>query len=329
MESYRQQAIRLMNESGRRGEPFIFIVDFLQQHPVVLPLQEVNPGNILYATPLASNLLHDDAGVKIELTAHPVSIDDYAVRFNAIQRNIKRGNSFVTNLTFSTPVECNAGLKTIFYSASAKYKLYLRDQFVCFSPETFVTISDGTIATCPMKGTIDASLPDAGRLILENGKEQAEHNCVVDLLRNDLSLVADNVEVTRYRYIDRIETDCGALLQVSSEIRGILAPDYPGHLGDIIFSMLPAGSITGAPKIRTTEIIRQTETHNRNYYTGVFGIFDGIRLDSAVMIRFIEQTPGGLVYKSGGGITAKSLMKDEYEELNKKIYVPVYRKYQD
>ncbi|OGU77880.1 MAG: hypothetical protein A2279_07140 [Stygiobacter sp. RIFOXYA12_FULL_38_9] len=86
--------------------------------------------------------------------------------------------------------------------------------------------------------------------------------------------------------------------------------------------MLPAGSISGAPKKKTVEIIQNAEKLERGYYTGVFGYYDGNNLDSAVMIRFIEQTAEGLVYRSGGGITFMSDVNSEYQELIDKVYVP-------
>jgi para-aminobenzoate synthetase component 1 len=174
-----------------------------------------------------------------------------------------------------------------------------------------------------MKGTIDATLPDAERKILQDEKEMAEHATIVDLLRNDLSMVATDVRVSRYRYVERINTMQQDLLQVSSEIIGRLPDKYRERLGDILFSLLPAGSICGAPKIKTLEIIRQAEGYDRGFYTGVCGYFDGENLDSAVMIRFMEQTDEGLVYKSGGGITFQSELDKEYEELIQKVYVPV------
>jgi para-aminobenzoate synthetase component 1 len=109
---------------------------------------------------------------------------------------------------------------------------------------------------------------------------------------------------------------------MSSEISGELPLNYYETLGDLIFKLLPAGSISGAPKKKTVEIIRQAEQYDRGFYTGIFGIFDGENLDSGVMIRFIEQTAEGLFYKSGGGITAKSNCSEEYQELIAKIYVP-------
>ena len=99
-----------------------------------------------------------------------------------------------------------------------------------------------------MKGTIDASLPDAKEVLLRDEKEAAEHATITDLIRNDLSRVATEVTVTRYRYLDELHTHCGRLLQMSSEIRGRLPENYHEKLGSLFFELLPAGSITGAPR---------------------------------------------------------------------------------
>ena len=128
----------------------------------------------------------------------------------------------------------------------------------------------------------------------------------MDLIRNDLSIVAEDVTVKKYRYIDRLKTNKGELLQVSSEICGRLPHDFYSNLGEILFSLLPAGSISGAPKPKTLEIIERAEGYERGFYTGIFGWFDGQNLDSAVMIRFVEQNGEQLIFKSGGGITSQS-----------------------
>ena len=175
-----------------------------------------------------------------------------------------------------------------------------------------------------MKGTIDASVPQAADRILSDQKELAEHVTIVDLLRNDLSQVADQVEVTRFRYIDKIQTHRGELLQVSSEIVGHLRPGYDQAIGTFMATLLPAGSVTGAPKDRTKAIIQEAEGYPRGFYTGIFGFFDGQTLDSAVMIRFIEQEGSQYYFRSGGGITARSNARMEYDELIRKIYVPVH-----
>jgi para-aminobenzoate synthetase component 1 len=111
-------------------------------------------------------------------------------------------------------------------------------------------------------------------------------------------------------------------LQVSSQISGDLDYDYFSGLGDIFEKLLPAGSISGAPKKKTVEIIRKAETYDRGYYTGICGYYDGKNLDSGVMIRFIEDINGEFYYKSGGGITVNSNIWDEYNEMIDKVYVP-------
>jgi para-aminobenzoate synthetase component 1 len=247
----------------------------------------------------------------------------YRKAFSNVQKHLHNGDTYLLNLTFATEITTGATLKDIFESAAAKYKLLFRDEFVCFSPETFVKIKDNRIYSFPMKGTIDASIPDAENIILNDFKETAEHNTIVDLIRNDLSIVAKEVRLVKYRYIDKITTNNKDLLQVSSEISGKLPDNWNENIGTIIFELLPAGSISGAPKKRTVEIIKETENYERGYYTGIFGVYDGEGLDSAVAIRFIERNKGKFYYKSGGGITVNSDMVSEYNELQDKIYVPV------
>ena len=155
--------------------------------------------------------------------------------------------------------------------------------------ERFIRIHGDSISATPMKGTIDARIPGAHRLLSSDLKEDAEHNTIVDLIRNDLSVVASKVRVKRFKYIEKLITNQGELMQMSSEITGKLQKQHSPRPGDILFKLLPAGSICGAPKRKTVEIIRKVEGHERGYYTGIFGHFDGTCLDSAVAIRYIEQ----------------------------------------
>ena len=104
-----------------------------------------------------------------------------------------------------------------------------------------------------------------------------------------------------------------------------MTENWQAQIGAILASLLPAGSISGAPKEKTVQIIQQAENQPRGYYTGVFGIFDGESLQSAVAIRLIEQTDNGLVFRSGGGITVQSDVQEEYRELIQKVYVPLQR----
>ncbi len=173
-----------------------------------------------------------------------------------------------------------------------------------------------------MKGTIDASILNAKEIILANQKEMAEHVMVVDLLRNDLSIVAKEVRVEDFRYVHEIDAGSKKLLHVSSHISGDVGSDWHEKIGDILNSLLPAGSISGAPKKSTLDIINQIEGYERGYFSGVFGVYDGKTFDSAVMIRFVQNSKDGYIYKSGGGITIDSDAKSEYDELLDKVYLP-------
>ncbi len=324
MESKKEIAQNQMNQWGKQQIPFLFLIDFELKKPVAIPLSKINPDELLYDIQGRRNFTPPrDTSKPLEFKAHPVTKDRYCKAFRRVQKHIHRGDSFLLNLTFPSTVETNYSLKDIFYHSRAKYKIWFKNHFVSFSPEIFVQTRGRLIRSFPMKGTLDATLPQAEKKLLSNKKELAEHFTIVDLIRNDLSMVAKNVKVNRFRYLDHIKTNKNEILQMSSEIEGILPENFREKLGDILFRMLPAGSISGAPKKKTLEIIRQAEVYQRGFYTGIAGIFDGEDIDSAVLIRFIEQTENGLVYKSGGGITGKSRCEDEYEELIEKIYVPI------
>lgn len=304
------------------GQEFFFLIDFERRRPIVVLLTEAAGQGIFYNLRGKTNATHLP-GIERPVLKHAgVDKTRFQQQFEQVQTELRNGNSYLLNLTVKTPVQSNVGLPEIFAAANAPYKLLFRNQFVVFSPESFIQIKEDQISTFPMKGTINASIPGAAAILMNNKKEEWEHNTIVDLMRNDLSIIATNVSVDKYRYIERIKTVRGELLQTSSAIRGWLPADWRSTLGDLLMKLLPAGSISGAPKQKTTDIIRNTETGKRGYYTGIFGIFDGAGLDSAVAIRFIENDNGQLYYRSGAGITADSDANSEYEEILQKIYVP-------
>jgi para-aminobenzoate synthetase component 1 len=313
-------AIKQMNEWGASHKAFYFFTDFLGEK--VYLTDKKKSQEVLFS-------FHEGDNVSTSLIPtllfekEPCTLNSFEHAFNKVIDHIKYGNSFLTNLTFKTPISTNLLLTEIFHNSRAKYKV-LTESFTCFSPETFVKTANGFIYSHPMKGTIDATTPDAEKVILKDQKETAEHVTIVDLIRNDLSQISSEVSVTKFRYIDEVITHEKKLLQVSSEIRGLLPKNWESQLGELLFRLLPAGSITGAPKPQTIEIIQEAESYERGFYTGICGYFDGKNLDTGVMIRFIEQEGDQLYFKSGGGITSFSNLESEYQEMIDKIYVPLY-----
>ena len=379
----KQEIIDKINRLASQDEPFLFVINYQGDKAFIRQLSDINPEECLFdfeGRGNSSDEMKNNSEKIAETTwqIEPPLYEDYERSFNIVKNNIMAGNSYLTNLTNRVPVNCNLSLEEIFHRAKGKYKLLLRrkrnqaedkvqqkkeeaqnkadkkediieeisNPFVCFSPETFVRIKGGRIYSYPMKGTLDASLPNAEKLLMEDRKEAAEHATIVDLIRNDLSRVAEDVRVDKYRYVDVLHTNKGDILQTCSEISGRLPEDYPHHLGEILDAQLPAGSITGAPKDKTMQIIHEAEGYDRGFYTGIMGIYDQGELNSAVMIRFIEEETSPvdfeadgeknfkanegkkpkesreLYFKAGGGITSKSDCRREYEEVIQKIYLP-------
>ena len=286
--------INLANQLGKARQPFFFLIDFEQEKPLVMSIEEAAASGLFFEFDCKKNAKFPQPTAPFHFEMRPMRFARYEQGFSLVQQAIQLGNSYLLNLTYPTQIEMNYSLADIFAATSAKYKLYLPDQFVCFSPETFVRTQANKIYAYPMKGTI-----------------------------NELALVSKHIAVTNDRYAELVQTHRGAIYQTSSEICGELAENWQAEIGTMLAKLLPAGSISGAPKVKTVEVIQQAEQGKRGYYTGVFGYFDGENLDSAVAIRYIEQINGQFWFRSGGGITAKSQLKEEYQELLEKVYVPI------
>lgn len=237
---------------------------------------------------------------------------------HALQAEMRAGRSYLVNHCSQTVVRLTDLVPTLFARSAAPFTVWVEGQFISFSPEAFITIRGDTISTTPMKGTG----PDSAAL-LADAKEQAEHATVVDLLRNDLGRVATGVRIDDYRYISRIERDSGPLYQTSTRISGQLPGDWRDHMGDWLPKLLPAGSISGAPKQETLQLIKQFETEPRGFFTGVAVLFDGQNLQSAVLIRYLDLSGPQIRFRSGAGITIYSDADAEYEEILSKVYIPL------
>ena len=313
-----------MSALASAQRPFFFLIDFELEKPVLCPLEDAQRLGFKFEVKTFRNFKRKNRKPNpLALSISPIPKTTYIKAYHKVKDEIFKGNTFLLNLTFPSVIQSPLDLEEVFHSARAPYKLLYHNQFVVYSPECFVKIKDNLIHSYPMKGTIDAKLPDAKKKLETNPKEINEHNTIVDLIRNDLSKVANEVTVDRFRYLDKIKTQKNEIYHTSSEIKGKLPKDWKNQLPEIILSMLPAGSICGAPKTKTVSIIKNVEQGPRGYYTGIFGYFDGENLDSAVNIRYLEKKDNQLLYRSGGGITFLSNLESEYNELIEKIYVPL------
>lgn len=314
---------RKMDVCGEAGKRFLFAVDFELEEGFFIedPLEQTDVLFDVRGISNASGLAPSGGTGPFRIISSDRKA--YMDGFSTVRAGLERGDTFLINYTARTEIDPGMPLMDVFLRSRAPYRLYVPGRFVCFSPECFVRISDCMIRSFPMKGTIDASVPDAERILMEDYKEQCEHFTITDLIRNDLNAVSSGVKVDRFRYVDRISTHRGEILQTSTEISGELPSGWEASAGTLLSRILPAGSICGAPRKSTLEIIRRSEGSDRGFYTGVFGYFDGSTLDTAVMIRFIEQDAGGrFFFRSGGGVTINSDAEEEYGEVLEKVYLP-------
>ena len=190
------------------------------------------------------------------------------------------------------------------------------DEIMCSSPETLVRLQDGRLTTFPVagsrpRGTTPAEDKALERELLADEKELSEHNMLVDLGRNDLGRVSEigSVEVTEYMMIHRYSK----IMHICSQVEGDLADGCDAL--DALASILPAGTLSGAPKIRACEIIEELEHEPRGVYGGALGYLDFAgNMDTCIAIRMAARKNGVVTVQAGGGIVADSVPENEYLE---------------
>jgi len=187
------------------------------------------------------------------------------------------------------------------------------------SPETLVKLKDGILHTFPLAGSRPRGKnkqedDDLEKDLLSDPKELSEHNMLVDLGRNDLGKISKfgSVEVERYKTIERFSH----IMHIGSTVRGEILPDK--NALDAIDAVLPAGTLSGAPKIRACEIINELENNKRGIYGGAIGYIDfSGNMDTCIAIRIAFKKNGKVFVRSGAGIVADSVPEKEY--MNVKI----------
>lgn len=264
-----------------------------------------------------------DTGRIVDRAAFDIAQEEYRACILKIKEYIRAGDTYQVNFTgrvsFQTQTAPSAVYATLSRQQPVAYSAFLNvagHHILSFSPELFFRVDKGRIVTRPMKGTmprgLDAMEDEQAALRLQNDeKNRAEHVMIVDLERNDLGRICavGSVVVEDIFTIERYQT----LLQMTSTIAGVLRPGTGYY--DIFRSIFPCGSITGAPKHRTMEIIRELEQRPRGVYTGAIGYISPSG-DSVfnVAIRTLVMKNGAASMGVGGGIVADSDPLDEYQE---------------
>lgn len=258
-----------------------------------------------------------------------LSLEEYVNAVTRIKNHLHAGDTYQINFTTKYRFTFEGDPVGLYEDLRMKqrvpYGAFINidsRHILCHSPELFFRISDGMITTKPMKGTVkrgrtaeeDRTLQDWLR---NDGKSRAENVMIVDLLRNDLGRICQvgSIHVPELFGVERYDT----LHQMTSTVTGKLRPGVSRY--ELLKSIFPCGSVTGAPKIRSMQIIHELESGNRGVYTGAIGFFspDGpATFNVAIRTLVLDGNSGEMGV--GSGIVADSVAADEYEECKLKAH---------
>ncbi|WP_276736246.1 anthranilate synthase component I family protein [Bacillus sp. (in: firmicutes)] len=261
--------------------------------------------------------------------AAPFTEDGFSQAVEKIKQYIASGDVFQVNLSIRQSQALSAHpyqiYKTLREVNPSPYMAYLETpdfQIICGSPELLVSKKGKLLETRPIAGTRSRGKTDEedealANELIHNEKERAEHVMLVDLERNDLGRVSryGSVSVNEFMAIEKYSH----VMHIVSNVQGELQDGYDAV--DIIHAVFPGGTITGAPKVRTMEIIEELEPTRRGLYTGSIGWFGyNHDLQFNIVIRTIYATGGQAFMQSGAGVVIDSVPKHEYRESFKKAF---------
>lgn len=253
--------------------------------------------------------------------------EDYCRQVERTREYIRNGDIFqaVISRQFQSPMKQSLlnAYRVLRTTNPSPYMVYFHTEDVelmCTSPETLARLDKGRLTTFPVAGSRprgrteeeDRQLTEE---LLRDGKELSEHNMLVDLGRNDLGKISrfGSVEVTEYQMIHKYSRIMHICSQVEGEIRG------ERDALDAIEAVLPAGTLSGAPKIRACQIIEELEQEPRGIYGGTIGYIDFTgNMDTCIAIRMAVRKKDVVYVQAGGGIVADSVPEKEYEESGNK-----------
>lgn len=277
------------------------------------------------AFPEVSDVTEQRAAINSNSWAARVSRDEYDAAVTRIRELIAAGDTYQVNYTFPLTSTFNGDTyswyRNLCLAQGAEYSAYLdfgRYKVLCLSPELFFERHGNEVSTRPMKGTIhrgrwaaeDRQLAESLR---QSAKDRAENVMIVDLLRNDLGKVSvpGSVRVSSLFDIERFET----VWQMTSTVESTLKEGT--GLVELMSALFPCGSITGAPKIRTMQIIRELERFPRGAYTGTIGLLrprGNCVFNVAIRTVVVDTDVNEATFGVGGGVTIDSTAEREYEE---------------
>lgn len=249
---------------------------------------------------------------------------DYQKAIRSILNRIREGDTYEVNFCYPVHLKGLGQPDRILFnqlkkSAGSSFLAYVNlgvRSILSGSPERFFSLSGNRLTVQPMKGTrrrqSDTGLDDQIRQELTaSEKDRAENLMIVDLMRNDLGRICQtgSVETTGLFEVESYPT----VHQMISTVSGSVAPDVTFY--DVLAALFPPGSMTGAPKRKTMEIIREMEPGPRGFYSGIVGYWDGaMEAETSVLIRCVERTGSEATLRVGGGIVADSDPHSEYGE---------------
>lgn len=257
----------------------------------------------------------------VEIKSH-ITRSEYLERIRTIQDYIRAGDVYQVNFTYPLSMECTLPSPELFtrylHKNPVDFSAYLNLdhlEILSISPECFFTLHNNKVRSYPIKGTIGRGKTKEQdtllrKQLINSEKDRAELSMIVDLIRNDIGKVAElgSVKVKQHASIETFHT----LHHLYSLIEGRLGEKSRTEL---FASMFPGGSITGAPKVRSMELIAELERYKRNVYTGSIGwIGYGTDISLNIAIRTVQRMKNTLYYFVGGGITLDSNPDAEYEE---------------
>ena len=252
-----------------------------------------------------------------------VSQEDYCRTVERTKEYILDGDIFqaVISRQFTSPYEGSLlnAYRVLRTTNPSPYMVYMNidgDEIISTSPETLVRLNAGRLITFPVAGSRPRGVSEEEDRRLEaellgDEKELAEHNMLVDLGRNDIGRIANygSVKLTEYKMIHKYSK----IMHICSQVEGDVREDCDGC--SAIEALLPAGTLSGAPKIRACEIIEELEQVPRGIYGGALGYLDFTgNLDTCIAIRMVVKQKGKVTVQAGGGIVADSVPELEYQE---------------